>query len=214
MKQQWSRQQPCSVLGKSPIQISAKRPVFLPEVSVKLCTKEKESKYDLASSRWRINIKLLVKGRFCGLRNNLRNWTRYTNIPRALRTTKINIPQGLTINIKLNPPFLRISSSSSSSSTTTFHIRSSGLFPSELFWNYGSYRQSVGFLRWVNSLVARQLQDNTNTEETPTDIHASNGFEHMIPAFERTKIFHVLDCVATVIGFSLISFYTTQHLSN
>jgi hypothetical protein len=49
-------------------------------------------------------------------------------------------------------------------------------FPSELIWNYDSYRQSVGLLGRVISPVARPLptQDNTNTEETRTNIHASS----------------------------------------
>jgi hypothetical protein len=35
-------------------------------------------------------------------------------------------------------------------------------------------------------------------------------FETMIPAFERAKIFHALDCAATVIGLSLdITTYET-----
>jgi hypothetical protein len=50
-------------------------------------------------------------------------------------------------------------------------------FPSELIRNYGSYRESVGLLGRVISLVGRPppTQDNGNTEETRTDIHASSG---------------------------------------
>jgi hypothetical protein len=50
--------------------------------------------------------------------------------------------------------------------------------------------------------VARPLptQENTNTEETRTDIYASKGFEPTIPAFEWAKTFHFLDCAVTVIG--------------
>jgi hypothetical protein len=49
-------------------------------------------------------------------------------------------------------------------------------FPSELIWSCGSYSQLVRFLGWVISPVARLLptQDNTSTEETHTDIHASS----------------------------------------
>jgi hypothetical protein len=49
-------------------------------------------------------------------------------------------------------------------------------FPSELIWNYGSYRQLKGLLRRGISPVARPLptQDNINTEESRTDIHASS----------------------------------------
>jgi hypothetical protein len=41
-------------------------------------------------------------------------------------------------------------------------------FPSELIWNYGSFRQLVGLLRRGISLVTRRLptQDNTNKEDT------------------------------------------------
>jgi hypothetical protein len=53
----------------------------------------------------------------------------------------------------------------------------SGLFPIELIWNYGPYRQLVGLLRRVVRYVARLLptQDNTHREEMLTDIHASSG---------------------------------------
>jgi hypothetical protein len=54
------------------------------------------------------------------------------------------------------------------SSSSTFRLKPPGLFPSELMWNYGSYRQTVGLpLREINP-VARPLraQDDTNTEET------------------------------------------------
>jgi hypothetical protein len=48
---------------------------------------------------------------------------------------------------------------------------------SELIWNHGSYRQSVGLLGRGISPVTRPLpaQDNTNTEETRTDINTSSG---------------------------------------
>jgi hypothetical protein len=61
--------------------------------------------------------------------------------------------------------------------SSAFHISSSGLFPTEFLWKYGSYRQSVGLLGWVISRVARPLptQDNTITEETWTHINASSG---------------------------------------
>jgi hypothetical protein len=49
-------------------------------------------------------------------------------------------------------------------------------FPSEVIWIYGSYGQPIGILGWVISSVAEPLptQDNTNTEETQTEIHASS----------------------------------------
>jgi hypothetical protein len=48
-------------------------------------------------------------------------------------------------------------------------------FPSELIWNCGSYRQSIGLLGRGISPVARLLpthNNNTNTEEMLTDIHS------------------------------------------
>jgi hypothetical protein len=53
-------------------------------------------------------------------------------------------------------------------------------FPSELTWNYGSYR----LLGRVISPVIRPLptQDNINTEETRTDIHALNGIRTHDPS--------------------------------
>jgi hypothetical protein len=49
--------------------------------------------------------------------------------------------------------------------------------------------------------AATYTEDNTNAEETRTNIHASRGFEPMIPVFERTKTVHALDHAATVIGY-------------
>jgi hypothetical protein len=51
-------------------------------------------------------------------------------------------------------------------------------FPSELSWNFGSYRQLVGLLRRMISPIVRQLptQSDRNTEEKRTDIHAVSGF--------------------------------------
>jgi hypothetical protein len=50
-------------------------------------------------------------------------------------------------------------------------------FPSEIIWNYRSYRKLIGFLLWTISPVARHLstQDNTNIEEMRTDFHAFSG---------------------------------------
>jgi hypothetical protein len=74
------------------------------------------------------------------------------------------------------------------------------MFPSELIWYYGYYRQSVGLLGRVISPVARPLptQDNTNTEETRTDIHASSGIRTYDPVFERVKTFDSLDHATAV----------------
>jgi hypothetical protein len=64
------------------------------------------------------------------------------------------------------------------------------------------YAQSVGFLgRGISPLLGRYL----HTEQTDTDIHASSGFEPTIPAFQRAKTIHALDCAATVIGSSHFS---------
>jgi hypothetical protein len=69
-------------------------------------------------------------------------------------------------------------------SSSNFRNGLFGLFPSELFWNFGSYRQSVGLLGRVISSVARTLpvQDNTNGEETRTDIHATDRFQPRDPS--------------------------------
>jgi hypothetical protein len=50
--------------------------------------------------------------------------------------------------------------------------------------------------------VARSLpiQDNINTEETLTNIHASSGIRTHDHSFERGKIFGALDRAVTVIG--------------
>jgi hypothetical protein len=57
-------------------------------------------------------------------------------------------------------------------------------FPSELIWKYGSYKQSVELLRQGISPVAMSLptQDNTNTGETRTDMHVSNGIRTHDPS--------------------------------
>jgi hypothetical protein len=58
----------------------------------------------------------------------------------------------------------------------TFVLGPLASFPPELICNYGSYKQLVGLLGRVIGPVTRPLptQDNTNTEETRTDIHASS----------------------------------------
>jgi hypothetical protein len=59
-----------------------------------------------------------------------------------------------------------------------------GLFQSELFWNVESHRQSVGLLGRVMSRIARPLpiQDNTNREQTRTDIHVTKGIQTRDPS--------------------------------
>jgi hypothetical protein len=56
--------------------------------------------------------------------------------------------------------------------------------PSELIWNYGTYRQLVGFLGRVISSVARPLptRDNKNTEETRAHIYALSGIRTHDPS--------------------------------
>jgi hypothetical protein len=73
-------------------------------------------------------------------------------------------------------------------------------FPSELVWNYGSYRQFVAFFERVISPVARPLptRGNTNTEETRT--------QPTILMFDQPKTFHSLDRAATVTTFHLSLF--------
>jgi hypothetical protein len=63
-------------------------------------------------------------------------------------------------------------------------------FPSELIWNYGSYKQSAGLFRRVISPATRPLptQDNTNRKKTRTSMPRV-GFEPTIPVFEREKAF-------------------------
>jgi hypothetical protein len=75
-------------------------------------------------------------------------------------------------------------------------------FPSELMWNYGSYRQLVGLLGRVISPIARPLptQHKMNTEETRTDSHATNGIRIHDPSVWRGEDISCLDLAATVIG--------------
>jgi hypothetical protein len=49
-------------------------------------------------------------------------------------------------------------------------------FPSELIWNYGSYKQLIGLLGRGISPIAMPLptQNNMKTEETRLDIHTSS----------------------------------------
>jgi hypothetical protein len=71
----------------------------------------------------------------------------------------------------------------------SFAIGPLACFPSEAVWNYGSYRQLVGLLGRVISPVARLLptQDNTNTEETQTDMHTSSGIRTHDPSVRASE---------------------------
>jgi hypothetical protein len=71
----------------------------------------------------------------------------------------------------------------SSSSSTDLRNMPPGLFPSELFWNFASYRQSVGLLgRLINPVATSLLvYANANRKETRTDIHATNGIQTCDP---------------------------------
>jgi hypothetical protein len=51
---------------------------------------------------------------------------------------------------------------------------------------------------------ATYTQNNTDTKDTHTDIHASSGFEPTITALERAKTVHALDRSSTVIIFTSI----------
>jgi hypothetical protein len=48
--------------------------------------------------------------------------------------------------------------------------------------------------------VATYIQNNTNTEYTHRDIHASSGVRTQTPVFEQAKTVHASDRAATVIG--------------
>jgi hypothetical protein len=86
--------------------------------------------------------------------------------------------------------------------SSSFHIWSSGLFPSELIWNCGLYRQSVGFLgRGISTTQGRYLHRTTQTQKKRGDTFIPLvGFEPTIQEFVRAKTFHALDRAATVIG--------------
>jgi hypothetical protein len=61
----------------------------------------------------------------------------------------------------------------------------------------------VELLGRVISPSSRSLitQDNTNTEEMRTNIHASSGFRTHKPSVWSGEEFHALDWATTVIGF-------------
>jgi hypothetical protein len=93
-------------------------------------------------------------------------------------------------------------SSSSPPRTTIFRIRLSGLFPSELVWNYGSHIDS----RWdsLDGLSALSqgchLHKITQTQDKRAQTSIPPvGFEHTIPVFEWAKPLHASDRAATVI---------------
>jgi hypothetical protein len=57
-------------------------------------------------------------------------------------------------------------------------------------------------LSWTGDQpVVRPLpvKDSTKREKMQTDIHASVGFEHTIPVFERVKTFRALDLAITML---------------
>jgi hypothetical protein len=57
-------------------------------------------------------------------------------------------------------------------------------FPSEFFWNYGFNRTLVWLLTWATIPVAKPLpaENNTNPQETRTDINTSNGIRTHDPS--------------------------------
>jgi hypothetical protein len=89
-----------------------------------------------------------------------------------------------------------------SSSSTDLRNMPSGLFPLELFWNFGSYKQSVGLLgRVMSSVQRRDLYRPTPTgkEFGQTSIPRM-GFKPAIPVYERAKTIHDLELASTVTG--------------
>jgi hypothetical protein len=77
-------------------------------------------------------------------------------------------------------------------------------FPSELIWNYGSDRHSVGLLgRAISPSQGRYLHRTTPTQKKRGQTSMARvGFEPAIPMFEREKTFRALDRGVTVIGTS------------
>jgi hypothetical protein len=77
---------------------------------------------------------------------------------------------------------------------------------SELFWELWIL-QTVNRTPWTGDQPSHKAaiykQENTYTEETPTDIHASNRIRTQV--FEQAKTVHDLDRSATVIGGFIIS---------
>jgi hypothetical protein len=65
-------------------------------------------------------------------------------------------------------------------------------FPSELIWNYGSYRHLVGLFGRGISPVARPLPAQDNTQKK-----RGVGFEPTIAVQERAKTVHALDRAAS-----------------
>jgi hypothetical protein len=63
------------------------------------------------------------------------------------------------------------------------------------FFGFLVYTQSVGLLGRgsASRKTAAYTQNNTNTELTHTDIHASGGIRTTILVFELTKTIHALD---------------------
>jgi hypothetical protein len=137
---------------------------------------------------------------------------RYTTLGRVDSTSLINFWNSISALCFLDYTFSVIKilclnkiniiiNSSSYYSSSKYRIRRCGPFPSELIWNYGSYRQLVGLLGRVISRVARPLptEDIASIEETRTSIPWV-GLEPTIPVFEPTKILGVLDRTAIMIS--------------
>jgi hypothetical protein len=100
------------------------------------------------------------------------------------------------------------------SSASLFHLYHFVLVPmnfspQRLFWIYGFYS-------WQDSMShGRSLptQGSTNSEQTRKGIRASSGIRTDGRVIERTKAFHFLDCLATLIN-SGARVYLKQHLLN
>jgi hypothetical protein len=87
--------------------------------------------------------------------------------------------------------------SDSNEKSVLFVLGSLACFPSDLIWNYGSYRQLVGFLERVKSLVARPMptQDSKNTEENGQSCLECDS-KLWNSAFQRPTTYNALDCMA------------------
>jgi hypothetical protein len=65
---------------------------------------------------------------------------------------------------------------------------------------------------WGRRKAVTYTRKNTNTEKLTQTSMAWMGFEPTIPAFERAKTVHALDCPATVIGHKVIYYLTENTL--
>jgi hypothetical protein len=76
-------------------------------------------------------------------------------------------------------------------------IRLSGLFQSEIFWNYGFYSKPGGLPGRVTTPGARRGTAHIQKRDEHTSM-LRVGFKLTIPVFERARKFPALDCATTV----------------